>query len=243
MKRICFISLTLLLTCTIFAQSEKDDSKGKNNETASRFTDRKQKGFYSIMHVNLLLGAGSFVDGQPYYPPIVNNDIIAPVYYPGIRTALTISPSFTITNGYIINEHWAAGAGAGIEIFNCNLFPLFAELRHTLWDNKISPFWVLKTGYAFSGFRTRHYDELYLDWPPYNANNSDFRNHGGFLFNPEAGVKVPLNDNCDLLFTAAYRYQVIKSVVRREYYPGQFEEWHHIDKINRLSFGIAVMFR
>jgi hypothetical protein len=249
MKRIYFISLSLLLTHSIFAQSGKDvDLNRENNEINSRFIDRKEKGFYNIMHVSLLLGAGQFTDRPVYYIPYqpYPTTYIAPppvYYYPDSRTTLTVAPSFTITNGYMFNEHWAAGAGVGFEIFNYNLFPLFAELRYTLWDHKISPFVVLKTGYSFAGFKARHFDELYLDWPPYYINDTRLRHYGGFMFHPEIGVKVPLNENSDLLFTAAYRYQKTRSVARKEYDQGQFDAWEHKEEINRLSFGLAIMFR
>lgn len=249
MKRIYFISLSLLLTHSIFAQSGKDvDLNGENNEINSRFIDRKEKGFYNIMHFSLLLGAGQFTDRPAYYTPYqpYSSTYIVPhpvYYYPDFRTTLTVAPSFTITNGYMFNEHWAAGAGVGFEIFNYNLFPLFAELRYTLWDHKISPFVVLKSGYSFAGFKARHFDELYLDWPPYYTNDTSLRHYGGFMLHPEVGVKVPLNENSDLLFTAAYRYQKTRSVARKEYDQGQFDEWEHNEEINRLSFGIAIMFR
>jgi len=241
MKRIYFISLSLLLTHSIFAQSGKDvDLNGEKNEISSRFNDRKEKGFYNIMHVNFLLGAGQFTDSPANYQPSPQSLVY---YYPDSHTSLTVAPSFTITNGYMFNEHWAAGAGVGFEIFNYNLFPLFAELRYTLWDHKISPFVVLKTGYSFAGFKARHFDELYLDWPPYYTNDASLRHYGGFMLHPEVGVKVPLNENSDLLFTAAYRYQKTKSVAKKEYDQGQFDEWEHNEEFNLLSFGIAIMFR
>jgi hypothetical protein len=249
MKRICFISLSLFLTLSIYAQSGKEvDPSREKNEINSGFTDRKEKGFYNIMHFSFLLGSGQFTDGPAYYTPYLpsSSSYIAPhpvYYYPGIRSTLTVAPSFTITNGYMFNEHWAAGAGVGVEIFNYYLFPLFAELRYTFWDNKISPYVVFKSGYSFAGFKARHFDELYLDWPPYYTNDTRLRNYGGFMLHPEVGVKVPLNENSDLLFTAAYRYQKTKSVARKEYGQGQFDEWQHNEDINRLSFGIAIMFR
>jgi hypothetical protein len=225
MKRIYFINLWLLLTLSIFAQSGKGVYlNAGNNVVNPGFTDRKEKGFYNIMHFSLLWGTNQFTDGSTYF-----------------RTA--ISPSFTITNGYIFNKHWAAGAGVGFEIFDYNLFPLFAELRYTLWDHKISPFVVLNGGYSFANLKAKHYDELNLNWPPYNINDSRLRNYGGLMVHPEAGVKVPLNENSDLLFTVAYQYQKIKSVAKKEYTNGQFDEWEHKEDNNRLSFGIAMMFR
>jgi hypothetical protein len=225
MKRIYFINLLLLLTLSILAQSGKEvNLNGGNNELNSSFNNRKDKGLYNIMHFSLLLGTNQFTDVPTYS-----------------RTA--IAPSFTITNGYLLNEHWAAGAGIGFEIFNYNLFPLFGELRYTLWDHKISPSVALKGGYSFANGKAIQYDELYLAWPPYNINDASLRNYGGFMFNPEVGIKVPLNENSDLLFTAAYRFQKTRSVVRKESTNGQFDEWEHKEDINRLSFGIAIMFR
>lgn len=242
MKKIYFIGLSLLMTYSIFAQSGKNaDLRGENN-------DRKVKGYYNIMHFSLLLGAGQFTDRPANYIPLqaypLTYNIPQPVlYYPGNRTRLTVAPSFTITNGILFNKHWAAGAGVGFEIFNYNLFPLFAELRYTLWDHKISPFAVLKSGYSFAGFKARHFGDLYLDWPPYYINDARLRNCGGFMLHPEVGVKVPLNENCDLLFTAAYQYQKTKSVARKEYDQGQYDEWIHKEDTHRLSFGVAIMFR
>ena len=247
MKKICFISLSLLLTVNIFAQSGKEiDIKVEKNEIHSRFDNRKEKGFYSIMQVSLIMGNSQFTDKSIYAIPDINysSTMIAPVYsYPSARTSLAVAPSFTISNGYRLNGHWALGAGVGFEVFDYNLFPLFAELRYTVWDNKISPFLVLKGGYSFSSFKPKHYDDLYLDWTPYYVNNAGLRQYGGLLLQPEIGIKVPLTENSDLMFSAAYRYQKTKSVVRKDYSPGQFDEWEHNEDFNRLSFGVAIMFR
>jgi len=66
-------------------------------------------------------------------------------------------------------------------------------------------------------------------------------NHGGFMFHPEMGVKVPLSEKADLLFTVAYRYQRMQTVGTQHY--GMSYEWRHTEKMNRLSFGLAIMFR
>ena len=245
MKRTLFISLSLILTISIFGQSRDN---GENSDLQSRFADRKVKGYYSIMHVSLMLGTNQVNERPPYYPPYLPSSYsyIAPYpvyYYPDTRNPLTVAPSFTVTNGLIFNKHWAAGAGVGFEIFSYNLFPLFVELRHTLWDHKMSPFIAIKGGYSFGNFRAKHHDNLYLSWAPYSVNDARLRNYGGFMLHPEVGVKVPLNENSDLLVTAAYRYQKTKSVARQDHENGQYNEWEHKEELSRLSFGIAIMFR
>lgn len=249
MKKNYLFILSLLLTCSIFAQSGKEvNLNAEDNEIHSRFNIRKEKGFYNIMQVSLLIGNCQIADRTVYYvfqdadfsSPSTNNIRNDQPY---TRSTLAVSPSITITNGYMFNEHWAAGAGVGIEIFNHNLFPLFAELRYTLWDHKISPFVVVKGGYSLGGLKARYYDELNLNWTPYYIEDATFRHFGGLMFHPEIGVKLPLTRSDDLLFTAAYRYQKTKSIARKDYDKGQFDEWEHNEKISRLSFGVAIMFR
>ena len=152
-------------------------------------------------------------------------------------------PSVTMTNGIKFDEHWAAGVGAGVEIFDRYLFPVFADVRYTLWDNKVSPFFAFKLGYSFGNFKKIHYDNLSLHFDPYRIKNADYKKDGGVLLHPEAGVRIPLNNKADLLFTVAYRYQKIKSTVT----PGEGAEWNdkweYKESLNRLSFGVGVTFR
>jgi hypothetical protein len=247
MKKTVIIILSLFLFIGSFAQfNDEDKINMSNDDFHSPFDVRKKKGFYSIMQVSLLLGNTQTTErivnyNKDYYS---SSSIYAPDYsYPYTQTKLTLAPSVTISNGYMFNENWAIGAGVGFEIFDHNLFPFFAELRYTLWDFKISPFITMKSGYSFGNFKAKHYDELYINWQPYNISDASLRNHGGFMFHPELGVKVPLSENSDLLVTAAYRHQKTKSVVRKDYESNQFDEWEHKENLNRLSFGVAIMFR
>ena len=246
MKKSAIIILSLFLSVGCFAQLKKTDKINTNkNEIQSSFNERKQKGYYSTMQFSLLMGNSQTTQKvAPYYPVPSSSSIYAPDYsYPYTDTRLTLAPSVTITNGYLFNEHWAAGAGLGFEIFDHNLFPLFAELRYTLWDTKISPFVSMKAGYAFGNFKAKHYDDLYLSWSPYHVNDATLRHYGGMILHPEIGVKVPLNENSDLLVTAAYRNQKTKSVARKDYESNQFDEWEHKATLNRISFGVAILFR
>lgn len=238
------------MTLGVFAQSGKTTKQNLNNQhTKISFEDRKERGFYSAMQIGFLLGNKQEIERPPTYYPLYNIDYASSVYpspgysQPQARNKLAFAPSVALTGGYMFSEHWAAGAGIGFEIFEHNLFPLFAELRYTLWDSKISPFIVLKGGYAFGSFNDKDYDELYLSWTPYYLSDAKLRHYGGLMIHPEIGVKVPLNADIDLLFTAAYRHQKTKSVARREYDQGQFDEWEHNEDYNRLSLGCAIMFR
>ena len=217
MKKLLFVISSLFLMSTAFAQNE---------ENSIRFENRKQEGYFNTTQTGMLMGNRKLAE-QSYY------------YYAD-RNKLQVAPSITMTNGYMFNEKVAIGIGVGFEILDHNHFPVFVDIRRTLWDNKASPFFALKIGHAIGNFKKKHYDNLYLDWGSYN--NVDFRNYGGFMLHPEIGVKIPLSENADLMFTVAYRYQKTKVKVTSKDY-SYSNEWEHKESLNRMSFGAAIMFR
>jgi hypothetical protein len=247
MKKTVFFFVSLLLTVVSFAQISKEVfSNADSKEPTHRFKYTKEKGYYSTMQVSLLMGDVQLVDRVAHYLPYqdFNYSTFAPdSYNPNTRTKMAVSPSVSVTGGFRLNKHWATGAGVGFEIFDTFLFPLFGEFRYTFLGKRISPFVTMKGGYAFGNFRQKHVDDLYLNWTPYYVKNAGLRNFGGMMFNPEVGVKVPMDENNDLLITAAFRYQKNKSVARKDYENGQFEEWEHREELNRLSIGIAILFK
>ena len=245
MKKLTITIIAIIIASASVAQINADDKSAPDQkETRPLIGDRKSRGFYSTLQISLLMGNHQYV--QRYYPSALysSSSSMYPRYSaPYIDTRFSVSPSFTLSGGYRFNEHWAAGAGIGIEIFDHNLYPLFAELKYTLWDHRISPYLAMKGGYAFGNFKAKHYEDLWLNWRPYYIEDATLRNFGGLMLHPEIGVKVPLYDYCDILFSAAYRYQEKRSVAHRELPSDQFDEWEHNEKLNKLSFGIAIMFR
>ena len=210
MKKIFFVIISALLIADAFPQSSD-----------IRFENRKKSGYYNITQVGLLMG---------------NRKLSERNYY--TTRNLLVSPSVTMINGCMFNEHWAAGVGVGYEIFDHNHFPVFADIRYTLWDNTVSPFFAIKMGHAIGNIRKKHYENLYLD---YEYNNVYFRNYGGLMLNPEIGIKAPISEKADVLFTVAYRFQRSRTTISQDF--GQRYEWKRSVIISRLSFGVAIMFR
>ena len=255
MKKLLFVIISAFLMPAAFSQSIAIDANANNKEVNIRFENKKKKGYFNSTQIGMLMGNQQTTERYPYIYydyRLLSSSIAYPAYYNyNTREKLQVAPSFTMTNGYMFNEHWAAGIGVGFEIFDHNLFPVFADIRYTLWDNKISPFFALKTGYSFSSFKKKHYDDtIYLDYEPYSVHNADIRNYGGFMLNPEMGIKVPLGENADLMFTVAYRYQKTKTEITQKIDPytsssslAYFNEWEHKESLNRMSFGVAIMFR
>ena len=255
MKKFLFVIALALLTPCAFSQNVTDELARLLAEqmpevfdqyisglNKNRFENRKKKGYFNTTQIGILRGNTQIIQSiiYQYYP--------TQSYIYDTRTEMQLSPSFTMTNGYMINEHWAAGVGVGFEIFDRNLFPVFADIRYTLWDNKISPFFTVKAGYSFGDYKKRQC----MIWNPYspiiapNAGpNADFLDYGGFMLHPEMGVKVILSESADLLFTIAYRYQKTKTTITQTIDPKipHYNEWDFKEKLNLLSFGIAIMFR
>jgi len=218
MKNLFYVILLALLTTNAFSQNEN-----------IRFENRKKKGYFNTTQISLLMGRLP-VNEQNYSYSYYQYD----EEYRKIKTL----PSVSMTNGYMFNEHWAAGVGIGFEMFDQNMFPLFADIRYTLRDNEIAPFFAIKSGYSIGDLKKKHYDVLYFYYQPYYATDVYFRNYGGFILHPEVGTKIPLSEKADLLVTIAYRYQVKKTSVTKEN-----TKWEHIEDLYKLSFGVAIMFR
>jgi len=220
-------------------------SQKVTGETDLHVENKKKKGYFNTTQIGMLMGNRQITERFSVVTGGWGVSLIEET-----RTKMQISPSLTMTNGYMFNEHWAAGIGVGYEIFEWNFFPVFADIRYTLWESKISPFFTVKAGYSFGDFKKKHYDNLLLHYAPYNVGDVDFRNYGGMMLHPEMGVKVAISENADLLFSIAYRYQKIKTTITRDYVDQhggrsgqQWDAWDHKTILNRLSLGIAIMFR
>ena len=231
MKKIFLAILAVFLMPNVFPQQNAN----------IRFENRKNSGYFNITQVNLLMGnrqiAERFWTGG-WWQSVPHNYT---------RSEFQITPSITMTNGWMFNEHWMAGIGVGFEMFGHTHFPVFADIRYTLRSNTVSPFFAVKSGYSFGNFRKKHYDNLILDFLPHTVSDAYLRNHGGFMLQPEIGVKIPLSVSADLLLTVAYRHQKTRSIVTqtRIHSTETFDshEWEHKASLNRLSFGVAIMFR
>jgi hypothetical protein len=176
--------------------------------------------------------------GEKYYNVTQISMLMGMERHPRASDELQISPSVTMVNGYQLTKGFGVGLGVGYEMFDNNLFPIFADFRRTYSTAKISPFFTLKTGYAIGNLKTKHYDDVTFNYLPYQVIDADVRYYGGLMFQPEFGIKLPASDNADILFTVAYRYQ--KNITRVK---TEWDRWDNHENLNRLSFGIGIMFK
>ena len=216
MKKILFVIISVFLIPDAFPQLINVEW---NNIS---FENRKKEGYFNVTQFSFLT-RNKMIDSRYYWR--YSNSI-----------EMECSPSLTMTNGWIFNEHVAAGVGVGIEKFDRILFPVFVDIRYTLWDNKISPFFAFKTGHAFCVYKDRYYYDMSLTY----YRDPFLKMFGGFMLNPEMGIKIPLNEKADLLFTVGYHHQKTRSEMTNV---DVYHELKDKESLNRLSFGMAVMFR
>jgi len=244
MKKLLPIILLVFFISDGFSQTATE-------EIAVRFENRTNRGYFNTTQIGFLMGHRQFTETTgwwsrrpwppgPWPPPQGSFTL----------TEMEVLPTVSMTHGYMFNEHWAVGIGVGFEMFRQNHFPVFLDARYTLWGNRISPFFGLKVGYAFSDFRKNHHEILYLDFEPIVVLDAYFRNYGGLMLNPEMGVKFPLSERADLLFTIAYRHQRVRSRITQNFDHSWGDrpnyghnEWVHNVGLNRLSISLAIMFR
>ncbi|MDR2584720.1 MAG: hypothetical protein LBC84_00630 [Prevotellaceae bacterium] len=175
----------------------------------------KSEGYYNLTQLSFLMGE-------------VNEDAPTPVKQ-------NMIPSVVNINGYRANEHFSIGLGIGMTPFSYTIFPVFADLRITLFDDHLSPVLALKAGYAFTNSKKDAWE--------YHSN--DVTNRGGAMVNPEFGIKVSITERADFMLTIGYWYQHLKSEMKGAY-PGYYDYGYDRTRtadINRLSLSLGFLFK
>jgi|GEM_PF-1606433 len=139
-------------------------------------------------------------------------------------------PSVVNINGYRFSDHFSMGLGVGMTPSPYTTFPVFADFRYTWLKSNLSPVIALKSGYSFA---KNHKDV----WG--YGSQSNIKNIGGGMFNPEIGFKVAMSEGSDFLFTLGYWYQRIGS--KADGYANRMYERQL--NFNRLSFTIGFLFK
>jgi hypothetical protein len=122
--------------------------------------------------------------------------------------------------GYRLNPFIAIGGGIGIQRYvgmnmydtltaNLSLLPVFAEIRYTILNKKVSPIIALQGGYKFQLNRSSSQVTTWRvdDFPPFAYtiyDEYDYYYQGGFSFAIETGVRVKLYQRLSIYFSADY---------------------------------------
>jgi hypothetical protein len=183
-----FVSLLLFCLFSVFqvvSQTVEPDIHNKKNWLADN-----QKGFYNVTTFSL----------DAFKGPVLN----------GMQTSC----------GYRLNPVIAIGGGIGLERYvsmkmydtltaNLSLLPVFAEIRYSILNKKVSPVIALKGGYKFqlnsssTAVKTWKVD-IFPPYAYYIYDEYDYYYQGGFSFTIEAGVKAKLYQRFGIYLSADY---------------------------------------
>ncbi len=143
------------------------------------------------------------------------------------------SLSFNLSNGYQLANGLAIGIGTGREEMDVVLVPLYADIRYTPLNSRISPYFWIKAGH---GFAVSDQEGTYYAYDQANS-----KTEGGFLFNTGAGISMFTWKKTAINIGFGYRYQKIMLSQDLHWWGGG-SVLQTMTDINRLEFHLGFVF-
>lgn len=146
--------------------------------------------------------------------------------------------SFQSLMMYSLNEHFALGAGFGVEFLEETYVPIVADIRYYVRGSRFSPFVFLQSGYSLATDKSANsyiINDHYDIWPGPYPQPEDVTPLGGFVFNPGFGVRHMFHPDFGLEISFSYRYQKLNY----ESLPSTRLE----NTYNRLNLRIGILFK
>ena len=149
-----------------------------------------------------------------------------------ISVDLFNSISIKTFHGYQFHRLAQVGLSTGLDAYPNVLFiPLMVGIRGDITSGSITPFYGLDLGYGFSKFERRFFD-------------NDFKNKGGFMYNPVLGFRFKIKNTSSLSLalgyqrtSGSYEYTFISPVT------GELENAREEIRIfNRVTFRFGFSF-
>lgn len=144
------------------------------------------------------------------------------------------SVGFNFNCSYQFLNRMSAGLGTGIEFFNYQVMPVYAEFNYSLLKTSLTPFFTAKAGYSFP--LSKPIDDYW--------DNTDYK--GGILASAGIGLRKDFQNKFSLLFSLGYRYQKLRTVT--EYNPWYYaqdinDSMTRIDHLKRINVSVGFLFR
>ncbi|MBT3209859.1 MAG: hypothetical protein HN704_13755 [Bacteroidetes bacterium] len=129
--------------------------------------------------------------------------------------------NFLMVNAYKFPFNTTLGIGTGIERFNFPVIPLFLDAKYYVFDKKVSPVFMLQSGYSFS----------------FEKDRDDFETKGGYMFNLGCGVRVFTSNSTAWLFSISYMYQELETIENYYWDNSEIKTKYFLNSINiRIGF-------
>ena len=139
--------------------------------------------------------------------------------------------SLMLINGYQFKNRLGVGGGFGVEKFDEQVIPVFADIRYNFLKGGITPFIYLQAGYSYPLGKS----------PTGNTNEVK----GGALINPGVGLRLNFTAHNALIFSLGWRYQEIRSHYNYYYYyggPTYDNGYDRTDFYRRIAVRVGFVF-
>jgi hypothetical protein len=169
-------------------------------------------------------GGPAFYASEYLYPGFINYSTMGILV--GDENSRHRAPfSITLVNSHVFENNLSVGAGFGLEFLDRTSVPLFTDLRYFMNNKKLSPFFLLQSGYSFP-IEDEH-DEYY----------QERNNVGGYLINPGIGFLLNFQTGGALICTVGYRNQLLKYEYNDQY-DTELKQYY-----NRFNIRFGLVFR
>lgn len=124
--------------------------------------------------------------------------------------------------GYQFNQYLAVGGGVGMDIYDFEFIPVFADFRGYIFNSRVSPYYALQAGYGISADLS-------------NSLSSNESSKGGAMIHPSIGLRFASFRQTKFIMEAGYKFQ----------YETRTNDWNEsVDNIvyRRLSLKFGVLF-
>lgn len=130
--------------------------------------------------------------------------------------------------GYEWKYYFGAGMGLGIDNYgDFTVMPVFAEVRGSLMDAAVTPFYYIQAGYSAAWMNESNINNFNVE------EDIDAR----FMFNPGMGIRINMRKT-DLVVSVGYKRQ--NAEITRVFEWG--ERTVEQRELNRITFGFGLIF-
>jgi hypothetical protein len=141
--------------------------------------------------------------------------------------------SLMLTNSWQFKNRISLGAGFGIEKFDYQVMPVYADVRYNFMKGRITPYVYLQGGYSFLLGKSQ-------DQNTYQE--TDYT--GGAMINPGIGMRMNFNNRNALVFSLGWRYQELRTKWKYNYwyYYQDDQSYERTDFYRRIAIRIGFIF-
>jgi hypothetical protein len=129
---------------------------------------------------------------------------------------------FHMSVGYQFNQYVSVGGGFGMDVYDKEYFPIYADFRGYILNSAVSPYYAFQAGYGISS-------------DIFNLNSSNISHKGGAMLHPSIGVRFASFRKTNFILEAGYKFQYDKRTDERR---------NTVDKITyrRLALKVGLLF-